>query len=185
LRAVGYADSIAPSRPPRLAYADPPYPGKAWLYYGGEVDLPELIVRLAAYDGWPLSTSAEALPAVLVLCQPGVRVAAWHGGPRPARSRWPLHAWEPVIYCGGRQLIDGTWRGDSIVCGVAPLDTLPGRVIGPKPAAVAVNAKIVAEADLSSSDCLADVTKPISVLSASESGHSKNVRLLHLMFGLR
>ena len=33
-----------------------------------------LIGRLADYDGWALSTSAEALPAVLALCPPGVRV---------------------------------------------------------------------------------------------------------------
>jgi hypothetical protein len=36
-------ESVAPGRPFRLAYADPPYLGKAWLYrdhpdYGGEVD---------------------------------------------------------------------------------------------------------------------------------------------------
>jgi hypothetical protein len=73
LRAVGYADSAAPGRPLRLAYADPSYPGKAWLYrdhpdYGGEVNHAELIDRLVAYDGWALSTSAEALPAVLALC---------------------------------------------------------------------------------------------------------------------
>jgi hypothetical protein len=42
-RPVGYADSVAPGRPLRLAYADPPYPGKVRLYrdhpdYGGEVD---------------------------------------------------------------------------------------------------------------------------------------------------
>ena len=125
----------------RLAYADPPYPGKAWLYrdhpdYGGEVDHGALIGRLAAYDGWALSTSAEALPALLAVCPPGVRVAAWHRGERPTRSRWPLHAWEPVLYCGGRQLVTGARRADSLVCGVGPLDTLPGRVIGAKPAAV-------------------------------------------------
>jgi hypothetical protein len=53
LRAVGYAESVAPGRPLRLAYADPPCPGKTWLYrdhldYGGEVDHAELIGRLAA-----------------------------------------------------------------------------------------------------------------------------------------
>ena len=31
---------------------------------------------------------------------------------RPTRSRWPLHAWEPVLYCGGRQLVTG--RGGPI-----------------------------------------------------------------------
>ena len=141
LRAVGRAEAVGPGRSLRLAYADPPYPGKARLYrdhpdYGGEVDHAALIGRLAAYDGWALSTSAEALPAVLALCPPGVRVAAWHRGERPTRSRWPLHGWEPVIYCGGRQLMTGARRADSIVCGVAPLATLPGRVIGAKPAAV-------------------------------------------------
>ena len=143
-RAVGRAEAVAPTRPLRLAYADPPYPGRAWLYrdhpdYGGEVDHAALIEDLAAYDGWALSTSAEALPEVLALCPPGVRVAAWHRGERPTASRWPLHAWEPVIYTGGRQLsrdAGDTRRVDSIVCGVAPVTTRPGRVIGAKPAAV-------------------------------------------------
>jgi hypothetical protein len=81
LRAVGYAESVAPGHPLRLAYADPPYPGKALLYwdhpdYGGEVDHTELIARLAAHDSWALPTSAEALPVVLAFCPPGVRVAA-------------------------------------------------------------------------------------------------------------
>ena len=115
--------------------------GKARLYrdrldYGGEVDHAGLIERLAAYDGWALSTPAQALPAVLALCPPGVRVAAWHRGERATRSRWPLHAWEPVLYHSGRQLPTGSRRADSLVCGAAPLDTLPGRVIGAKPAAV-------------------------------------------------
>ena len=83
MRAVGYAEAVAAGCPLWLAYADPPYPGKARLYqdhpdYGGEVDHAELIERLAAYDGWALSTSAEALPAVLAVCPLGVRVAAWH-----------------------------------------------------------------------------------------------------------
>jgi hypothetical protein len=141
LRAVGYADSVAPGRPLRLAYADPPYPGNARLYrdhpdYCGEVDHAALITRLEGYDGWALSTSAEALPDILALCPPGVRVAAWHRGGRPTSSRWPLHAWEPVLYRGGRQLITSTRRTDSIVCGVTPTGTLPGQVIGAKPAAV-------------------------------------------------
>ncbi|MGH3235383.1 MAG: hypothetical protein ACRDOU_30215 [Streptosporangiaceae bacterium] len=145
LRAVGYAGSVvAPGRPLRLAYADPPYPGNARLYrdhpdYGGEVDHVGLLERLAAYDGWALSTSAGALPAVLALCPPGARVAAWNRGERPTRSGWPLHAWEPVIYHGGRQLArdaGAARRADSIVCGVAAVTTLPGRVTGAKPAAV-------------------------------------------------
>jgi hypothetical protein len=132
--------------PLRLAYADPPYPGNAWMYRGhpdhaGEVDHVDLIRRLSTYDGWALSTSAAALAAVLALCPPGVRIGAWHRGERPARSRWPLNAWEPVIYYCGRpadpSLPDAlqSRRVDSLVHGVSPLTTLPGRVTGTKPAA--------------------------------------------------
>lgn len=93
----------------RLAYADPPYPGLSRRYYGnhpdyaGEVDHRRLVEQLDAYDGWALSTSARALPEVLALCPPGVRVAAWVRGERPTRSAGPLNAWEPVIYFGGRR----------------------------------------------------------------------------------
>jgi hypothetical protein len=140
--AAGRPAAVADGRPLRLAYADPPYPGNSRLYrghhdYGGEVDHAALIARLAGYDGWALSTSATALPAVLALCPPGVRVAAWHKGERPTVSRWPLSAWEPVIYTGGRQQ-PSTGPGrrvDSLVHGVAAMTTLPGRVIGAKPAA--------------------------------------------------
>jgi hypothetical protein len=67
-----------------------------------------------------------------------MRVTAWHRGERPTVSRWPLHAWEPVIYWGGRQAGPSclrTRRVDSLVCRVSALTTLPGRVIGAKPAA--------------------------------------------------
>ena len=147
-RTVGRAQAVDPGRTLRLAYADPPYPGKAHLYrghpdYGGEVDHAELIRRLSTYDGWALSTSAAALPAVLALCPPAVRVAAWHRGERPnPAARWPQSAWEPVIYHGGRPLEASRLerrlqarRVDSLVHGIAPMTTLPGRVIGAKPAA--------------------------------------------------
>jgi len=145
--APGYPSRLeAAVGPLRLAYADPPYPGKARLYrghpdYAGEVDHAALIRRLSTYDGWALSTSAAALPAVLALCPPGARVAAWHRGERPARSRWPLNAWEPVIYHGGRPADPSrpgalqARRVDSLVHGVSPLTTLPSRVTGTKPAA--------------------------------------------------
>ena len=106
------------------------------------MDHAALIRRLGLeYDGWALSTSAAALPAVLALCPPGVRVAAWHRGERPTSSRWPLNAWEPVIYSGGRPADPSrpdalqSRRVDSLVCGVSPLTTLPSRVTGTKPAA--------------------------------------------------
>lgn len=144
-RDAGRATAVAVGRTLQLAYADPPYPGKAWYYrghpdYAGEVDHAALIRRLSTYDGWALSTSAAALQAVLALCPPGVRVAAWHRGERPTASRWPLSAWEPVIYHGGRPAdpsrpTGAARRVDSLVCGVSPLTTLPSRVTGTKPAA--------------------------------------------------
>ncbi len=140
---VGQPSPVVRGRTLRLAYADPPYPGTAWLYrghpdYAGEVDHAALIRRLAGYDGWALSTSARALPAVLALCPSRVRVAAWHRGERPNAGRWPLNAWEPVIYHGGRPVDPSslqTRRVDSLVHGVSAMTTLPGRVIGTKPAA--------------------------------------------------
>jgi hypothetical protein len=150
-RAAGRAEASCGAAALRLAYADPPYPGNAGLYrghpdYAGEVDHAELVARLAGYDGWALSTSAAALPAVLALCPAGARVAAWHRGERPnGASRRPLNAWEPLIYHGGRQASPaagddasrpvGARRVDSLVCGVSAMTTLPGRVVGAKPAA--------------------------------------------------
>ena len=93
LRAVGHAEQVF-GRPLRLAYADPPYPGKARLYrdhpdYRGEVDYADLIERLAAYDRWALSTSAEALPAMLALCPAGVRAWAGYTGQQPSCTPAP------------------------------------------------------------------------------------------------
>lgn len=97
--------------PLRLAYADPPYPGRSRKYYGshpdyaGEVDHEALIESLTGFDGWALSTSADALP--------GVRVAAWVRGERPTRAYGPLNAWEPVIYFGGRRDLSRRAPGDA------------------------------------------------------------------------
>lgn len=129
----------------RLAYADPPYPGLAHYYrdhpdYDGEVDHEALLVRLSAYDGWALSTSARALPVVLSMAvakNPEVRVAAWVRGPRPhATAVHALNAWEPVIYVpvASRSSGDAS-RVDVLTHGVSPMTALPGRVIGAKPAA--------------------------------------------------
>jgi hypothetical protein len=136
---------VAADVPLRLAYADPPYPGLSGYYrdhpdYAGEVGHADLIERLGEYDGWALSTSAAALPAVLALCPPGVAVAAWHKGERPrSKSLRPLAGWEPVIYSGGRAIMDEVAPGeprrvDSLVYPAKPRLTDPGRVIGAKPA---------------------------------------------------
>lgn len=150
------------STPLRLAYADPPYPGRSRRYYSdhpdyaGEVDHAALIARLSAdYDGWALSTSADALQAVLPLCPTGVAVAAWHRGERPHRTATkPLSAWEPVIYHGGRSIssADPSFsaahdasppgehdasrrrRTDSLIFVPTTRTTDPNRVIGAKPA---------------------------------------------------
>ncbi len=89
------------SRPLKLAYADPPYPGCAHLYadhpdYGGEVDHEALIGRLRGYDGWALSTSAAALRDILPLCPPTVRVLAWV-------KHTVTVSWEPLLVCPARQ----------------------------------------------------------------------------------
>ena len=95
----------------KFAYADPPYIGQARRRYQcAEVDHAELIARLVSEfpDGWALSLSSPTLRQVLNLCPPDVRVAAWcksfcafKRGVRPA------YAWEPVIYRGGRNPVNG------------------------------------------------------------------------------
>lgn len=128
----------------RFCYADPPYPGKASLYeehpdYAGEVDHLSLVGRLVSGwpDGWALSTSASSLQAVLALCPPTVRVAAWFRGERLTAHLTPLSSWEPVIFHGGRELpSEGRRRRiDSIQYHSRPRLTDPDRVIGAKPAA--------------------------------------------------
>lgn len=144
-REVG-APTVRPpcAGPLRLAYADPPYPGLAGYYeghkdFGGEVDHRELVARLSAEypDGWALSTSVDALVAVLHLCPPTVRVASWFRGERPTPHYVPLHAWEPVIYSGGRAYLSPVddRRVDALVHVSRPRVTDPARVVGAKPAA--------------------------------------------------
>ena len=138
--------SPGPGSPRRLAYADPPYPGKSSLYYrehpdfAGEVDHAALLSRLATYDGWALSTSAAALPSVLALAVAqdlSVRVAAWMRGARPhSTARYPVNGWEPVIYVPVPSRVAGEPRRvDALQHGVSPMLTLPSRVTGAKPAA--------------------------------------------------
>lgn len=132
------------SEPIRLGYADPPYPGLAERYYvdhpdyAGEVDHQALIRRLVdGYDGWALSTSARALPAILALCVAAdveARVAAWFRGDRPGRARWPRNAWEPVVFAGGRRVPSREGPRDALVYHSRPRTTDPDRVIGAKPA---------------------------------------------------
>lgn len=134
------------SRPARIAYADPPYPGLARRYYrdhpdyAGEVDHAALIRRLCSFDGWALSTSSAALPAVLACCPPSVRVAAWFRGPRVTPSAFPLRAWEPVLYVPARAIVTSnrdvdSRRVDALVHVARARTTDPARVVGSKSAA--------------------------------------------------
>lgn len=127
----------------RLAYADPPYPGLSRRYYAthpdfaGEVDHRELLSRLQEYDGWALSTSSGALPMVLALTRDlglDVRVAAWFRGERKTPSRWPLQAWEPVVFAGGRREVSRKYSCDALIHRARPRTTDPARVVGAKPA---------------------------------------------------
>jgi len=118
-----------------VAYADPPYPGTAWRYYGreqtyaGEVDHVELVARLEREypDGWALSTSAKALRAVLPLCPAAARVCSWAKPIAPSPHTAGLHnVWEALIVCRGRQQAPGV--PDALVAVPARRGgTLPGR----------------------------------------------------------
>lgn len=84
----------------KLAYADPPYPGRAHLYeehqdFAGEVDHHELVGQLTEYDGWALSTNAESLCWLLPLCPPEHRILAW--------VKHTINVgWEPLIVVPAR-----------------------------------------------------------------------------------
>jgi hypothetical protein len=102
------------AEPMVMAYADPPYPGCAWMYrghpdYAGEVDHRQLVASLeASYDGFALSTSARALATVLPLFRRPVRVCAWVKPIGAAGSTFGVHnAWEPLIVAPGRELRPG------------------------------------------------------------------------------
>lgn len=94
----------------RIAYLDPPYPGCAHLYadhpdYAGEVDHRALIERAQAeFDGWILHTSSVALPVIVPLLPPGVRIMSWvKGFAAFKRNVSVAYAWEPVIVKAARK----------------------------------------------------------------------------------
>lgn len=102
------------ARPMVMAYADPPYPGKAFLYrdqpdFGGEVDHPALVASLlASYDGFALSTSSAALGDVLPLFTRPYRVCAWVKPIGASAITNGIHnTWEPLIVVPGRCLAPG------------------------------------------------------------------------------
>lgn len=99
--------------------------------YGGEVDHAKLISSLVdRYDGWALSTSAEALATVLPLCPLSIRVCAWVKPIGVSGKTFGMHStWEPLIVVPGRELQPGKrdWiaaqpakGGDSTLIGRKP-----------------------------------------------------------------
>src|SRR5262252_9670683 len=124
----------------RIAYADPPYIGRAKAMYAdhpdykGEVDHVALIRHLVTEytDGWALSCSTPTLRFLLNTCATfgaeDVRVSAWV---KPWAVFKPgvsvAYAWEPVLWRGGRKRprTKGTWR--DWVSARAVMST-PGRV---------------------------------------------------------
>jgi len=94
-----------------FAYADPPYIGQAKRHYSSaEVDHHELIARLCKDfpDGWALSASSPSLGLILPLCPTGYRIGAWcKSFCAFKRNVRPVYAWEPVIFFGGRNPMNG------------------------------------------------------------------------------
>lgn len=139
---TGHASRRDLDRPARFAYADPPYPGKAGYYTERqEVDHRDLIAQLEQRfpDGWALSTSSEALALVLPMCPASTRVCAWRRRHRPAPSKRPLSAWEPLLVVGGREL--PTDRPQEVVDALdyrGRYDSFPDALVGMKPPEFAV-----------------------------------------------
>jgi hypothetical protein len=99
----------------KFAYADPPYIGQAKRHYSAdpkcaEVNHRELINRLTVDfpDGWALSASAPSLVTILPMCPPGFRVGVWvKTFCAFKRNVRPAYGWEPVIFWGGRNPMNG------------------------------------------------------------------------------
>lgn len=99
----------------RFAYADPPYIGQAMRHYShdplcAEVNHRELLDRLMNEfpDGWALSASSPSLTEILPMCPIGSRVAVWcKSFCAFKRNVRPAYAWEPVIFYGGRNPMNG------------------------------------------------------------------------------
>ena len=98
--------------PLRLAYADPPYPGKAFYYkdhpdFGGEVDHVALLRRLATYDGWALSTSKAGMRLLLPKLPEKVLVCPWVKSHHQPLSSGPGNVHEYVLVSPGRRRLPG------------------------------------------------------------------------------
>ena len=131
----------ASDTPMHFAYADPPYPGRANLYpEKQEVDHASLIrsLRDTYPDGWALSTSANALSAILPLCPPGTRVCAWLKKVRPHKHARTLTTWEPLLVAGGRKRrLQPTMATRDALIARGRFNAHPNAMVGMKPPAYA------------------------------------------------
>jgi len=99
----------------KFAYADPPYIGQAKKHYShdprcAEVDHKKLIDQLMSEfpDGWALSASSPSLSIILPMCPEGWRMGVWcKSFCAFKRNVRPAYVWEPVIFFGGRNPING------------------------------------------------------------------------------
>lgn len=126
----------------RFAYADPPYPGKAFYYPEKcEVDYGSLVATLVRDfpDGWALSLAARDLRDVLPSCPPGARVGAWVKQARYCRCSSVVSSWEPVIFVGGRRCrATGACRVLDACVARGRFRGFPGAMVGMKPPAFSV-----------------------------------------------
>jgi hypothetical protein len=124
----------------RLAYADPPYPGRAHLYrahpdFRGEVDHRALVASLGDFHGWALSTNSDSLASVLSLCPPDVQVAAWvrtNAPPFNPDGKGSVRSWEPVIYRPARVKRLDPGRVRDVFHSGAPTGNIGGQLTGAK-----------------------------------------------------
>ena len=108
----------------RFAYADPPYIGQAKRHYShdprcAEVDHVALVRKLFTEfpDGWALSCSSPSLGEILANIQSvrveleilkDERIGVWcKSFCAFKRNVRPAYAWEPVIFWGGRNPMNG------------------------------------------------------------------------------
>jgi hypothetical protein len=111
LRAVGHADAIAAGRLLRLAYADPPYPGKARLYrdhpeYGGESTTPGSSSSPA--DFWRVGRDLR--PCLPGLCSGMLAACSW-----------------PVRRQPGSNIVKEPGRMSTAGCSASQAVSTPGR----------------------------------------------------------
>lgn len=95
----------------RLAYADPPYIGRAYYYdhpdtrtWNNPAEHAALMARLAIdYDGWALSCHAPALRILWPVAPARARAAVWVKPWRAGRKNVRVaYTWEAVIYVPAR-----------------------------------------------------------------------------------